>query len=90
MMLVQVGPSRPGALVQSPLTMDLPERLRAELEQATAELKAHMASWEYAFAMGGGRDGARKHPTHQRTRARTDELVCRCRDLKAQIAEHRL
>jgi hypothetical protein len=49
-----------------------------------------MASWEYAFAMGGGRDGARNHPTHQRTRARTDELVCRCRDLKAQIAEHRL
>ena len=51
--------------------MDLPERLRAELEQATAELKAHMASWEYAFAMGGGRDGGRNHPVHQQTRART-------------------
>ena len=49
-----------------------------------------MASWEYAFAMGGGRDGANNHPVHQRTRARTDELVCRRRDLKAQIAEHEL
>ena len=90
MMLVQVGPSRPGALVQSPLTMDLPERLRAELEQATAELKAHMASWEYAFAMGGGRDGGRNHPVHQQTRARTEELQSRCRDLKARLAEHEL
>ena len=70
--------------------MDLPERLRAELEQATAELKAHMASWEYAFAMGGGRDGARNHPVHRQTRARTDELVSRRRDLMAQIAEHQL
>ena len=90
MMLVQVGPSRPGALVQSPLTMDLPKRLRAELEQATAELKAHMASWEYAFAMGGGRDGGRNHPVHQQTRARTEELQSRCRDLKARLAEHEL
>lgn len=70
--------------------MDLPQRLRAELEQATAELKAHMASWEYAFAMGGGRDGGRNHPVHQQTRARTAELQTRCRDLKAQLAEHEL
>jgi len=69
---------------------ELLERLRADLAETEGELKAHMASWEYAFAMGGGRDGARNHPTHQRTRARTDELVSRCRDLKAQIAEHRL
>jgi hypothetical protein len=72
------------------MTPDLPERLRAELEQATAELKAHMASWEYAFAMGGGRDGARNHPVHQQTRARTEELQARCRDLKARLAEHEL
>ena len=90
MMYVQVGPSRPGALVQFRLTMDLPERLRAELEQATAELKAHMASWEYAFAMGGGRDGGRNHPVHQQTRARTEQLQSRCRDLKARLAEHEL
>ena len=69
---------------------DLPDRLRAELEQATAELKAHMASWEYAFAMGGGRDGGRNHPVHQQTRARTEALQVRCRDLKAQLAEHEL
>ena len=41
-----------------------PERLRAELAAADAELRAHMASWEYAFAMGGGRDGGREHPAH--------------------------
>jgi hypothetical protein len=49
-----------------------------------------MASWEYAFAMGGGRDGGRNHPAHQQTRARTDALHARCRDLKAQLAEHEL
>ena len=69
---------------------DLPQKLRAELAQATAELKAHMASWEYAFAMGGGRDGGRSHPVHQETRARTDLLHARCRDLKARLAEHEL
>jgi hypothetical protein len=49
-----------------------------------------MASWEYAFAMGGGRDGGRNHPVHQQTRARTEELHSRCRDLKARLAEHEL
>jgi hypothetical protein len=68
----------------------LVERLRSELARTEADLKAHMASWEYAFAMGGGRDGARDHPVHRQTRARTAELVSRCRDLKAQLAEHRL
>jgi len=29
------------------------EQLRSELAAAEAELRAHMASWEYAFAMGG-------------------------------------
>ena len=69
---------------------ELLEHLRAELVRTEAKLKAHMASWEYAFAMGGGREGAHNHPVHQRTRARTDELAGRCRDLKAQIAEHQL
>jgi hypothetical protein len=31
------------------------ETLEAELAHATAELKAHMATWEYAFAMASGR-----------------------------------
>jgi hypothetical protein len=66
------------------------ERLRAELELATAELKAHMASWEYAFAMAGGAYGGREHPAHVETRNRTERLQARCRDLRAQLAEHEL
>jgi hypothetical protein len=66
------------------------ERLAAELEEATAELKAHMASWEYAFAMAGGANGGREHPVHARTRARTEQLQARCRDLRARLAEHEL
>ncbi len=65
-------------------------RLKAELEDARAELKAHMASWEYAFAMGGGRDGASEHPLHRRTRARTERLEERCQALRAQLAEYEL
>jgi hypothetical protein len=66
---------------------DTQERLKAELADATAELKAHMASWEYAFAMGGGRDGSGSHPVHWATHARTERLVVRCRDLRARLAE---
>ena len=66
---------------------DMQERLKSELDEATAELKAHMASWEYAFAMGGTRDGARDHPFHWETHARTERLAARCRDLRARLAE---
>jgi hypothetical protein len=66
------------------------ERLKVELEQATAELKAHMASWEYAFAMAGGAYGGREHPALAETRRRTEHLQTRCRDLRAQLAEHEL
>lgn len=66
------------------------ERLQAELEVATAELQAHLASWEYAFAMAGGAYGGREHPIHEATRRRTEALVARCRDLRAQLAEHEL
>ena len=66
------------------------EALRAELAQAEAALTAHMASWEYAFAMGSSRDGATEHPKHAATRARTAELTRRCRDLRARLAEHEL
>jgi hypothetical protein len=66
------------------------ERLKAELESATADLRAHMASWEYAFAMAGGANGGRDHPVHAATRARTEALERRCRDLRAQLAEHEL
>jgi hypothetical protein len=66
------------------------EHLAAELEAATAELRAHMASWEYAFAMGAASHGGRDHPAHEQTRRRTESLRTRCRDLRAQLAEHRL
>jgi hypothetical protein len=64
------------------------ERVERELAQATAELKAHMASWEYAFAMGSSRGGGREHPLHWATRARAEELMARCRELRAQLAEY--
>jgi hypothetical protein len=63
-------------------------RLRAELAEADAELRAHLASWEYAFAMAAGRGGGREHPTHWATRARTEELVARRRALAARLSEH--
>jgi hypothetical protein len=63
------------------------EKLRAELDEAIDELKAHMATWEYAFAMAGGCHGGSEHPTHWATRARTDTLRERCRNLRARLAE---
>jgi hypothetical protein len=65
-----------------------PDRLREELTAATRELKAHMASWEYAYAHAGGPNGGAVHPKHAATRQRTEELVTRVRDLKARLAEH--
>jgi hypothetical protein len=62
------------------------ERLEAELAAADAELRAHLASWEYAFAMGAGRDGASEHPVHWLTRARTEELMARRRAAAAALA----
>ncbi len=66
------------------------ESLKAELTAASAELKAHMASWEYAFAMGSGSEGALNHPKHAETRARSDRLTTRYRDLRAMVSEHEL
>jgi hypothetical protein len=66
------------------------EHLKAELEQAVADLKAHMASWEYAFAMAGGCHGGGEHPVHWITRAQTERLAARCRELRARLAEHEL
>jgi hypothetical protein len=34
------------------------EQVRAELEEATAALRAQLASWPYAFAIAGGPHGA--------------------------------
>jgi hypothetical protein len=64
------------------------DRLREEFDAATQALKAHMASWEYAYAQAGGPNGGADHPTHAATRRRTEELRTRVRDLAARIAEH--
>jgi hypothetical protein len=64
--------------------------LKAELEEALAELKTHMASWEYAFAMAGGCHGGAEHPVHWATRDRTERLQRRCGELRARLAEHEL
>lgn len=66
------------------------EALHRELAQATADLKAHMATWEYAFAMGCSRHGGNSHPLLWKTQARTERLTARCRDLRARLAEHEL
>jgi hypothetical protein len=67
-----------------------PERLRAELVSVEAELKQHMASWEYAFAMGASCHGGGEHPRHWATRAHTEHLLCRVRDLRARLAEYQV
>jgi hypothetical protein len=66
------------------------ERLKAELAQASAELTAHMATWEYAFAMAAGSQGGRHHPVHWETHARTERLTSRCRELRGRLAEYEL
>jgi hypothetical protein len=63
------------------------EHLRAELEEATATLREHLASWPYAFAMAGGCHGGAEHPTLRAVRDEVDRLRTRCRDLEARIAE---
>ena len=63
------------------------EQLREQLEEARQALKAHMASWEYAFAHGAR---SNDHPVHAATRARTEALRNRVKDLQARLAEHEL
>jgi hypothetical protein len=64
------------------------DRLWADLVAVEAELKRHMASWEYAFAMGAKCHGGGEHPWHWATRARTEQLLRRSRELRARLAEH--
>jgi hypothetical protein len=51
-----------------------------DLEALRAELKALLASWEYAYAMGHG-CSVGDHPRHRAIRQKVA-------DLKALIAEH--
>ena len=64
------------------------EDLRAELETATAALREHLASWQYAYAMAGGCHGGAEHPALCAVRDEVDRLRTRCGDLQARIAEH--
>ena len=64
--------------------------MEADLARAKAELKAFMATWEYAFSMAGGCHGGRDHPVHWATQARAEELAARCRALRARLAERRI
>ncbi len=64
------------------------DAIRAQLTAAERELRAHLASWEYAFAMGDTQHGGGAHPRHRATRERTDHLVRRRDDLRARLAEH--
>jgi hypothetical protein len=63
------------------------QRLRSELAEATAELTAHLHSWEYAYAMGASCHGGSDHPILRDARARTARLERRCGDLRARLAE---
>jgi hypothetical protein len=63
------------------------ERLRAELQEVTVALRAHLASWPYAFAMAGGGDGGSEHPALRVVRDETARLHARCRALEARLAE---
>ena len=66
------------------------ETIKSELAEASAELRALMATWEYAFAMAGGCHGGRDHPVHWETQSRAERLTARCRELRARLAEHEL
>jgi hypothetical protein len=66
------------------------ERLQRELDEATAELKEHMAGWAYAYAHAAGPHGGANHPVHVKTRERTAQLQNRVKDLRARLAEHEL
>jgi hypothetical protein len=61
------------------------EFVEAQLNEATAQLRAHMATWEYAYAMGSTSHGGGNHPLHRQTRARTERLATRCRELQARL-----
>jgi len=63
------------------------DELEAQLEQALAELRRHLASWPYAFAMAAGCNGGREHPALRDVRDENERLRARCRDLRARIAE---
>jgi hypothetical protein len=67
--------------------MRVVDQLQAELDEATAQLRTHLASWPYAFAMAGGCNGGGGHPALRAVLEENERLRARCRDLHARIAE---
>jgi hypothetical protein len=67
--------------------MEVIQDLQAELDDAMAELRAHLASWPGAFAMAAGGNGGPEHPALRDVREENDRLRARCRNLRARIAE---
>jgi hypothetical protein len=63
------------------------DQLQAQLDEATAQLRAHLESWPYAFAMARSCHGGSEHPALRAVRKENDLLRARCRDLRARIAE---
>jgi hypothetical protein len=63
------------------------ENLRRELANAQADLRAHLASWEYAYAMGSTLHDGGNHPLHVATRSRTDNLTMRVKELELLLEE---
>jgi hypothetical protein len=62
-------------------------QLQSELDEATAQLREHLASWPYAFAMAGSCHGGSEHPAVRALRDENERLRARCRDLRARLAQ---
>ena len=60
--------------------------LHERLSAAEAALRAHLASWEYAYAMGSPCQGGAEHPTLRAARARAGRLGADVDDLRAQVS----
>ena len=71
----------------APIIMGVVDQLQAQLDEATAQLRTHLASWPHAFAMAGSWHGGGEHPALRAVREENDLLRARCRDLRARIAE---
>jgi hypothetical protein len=67
--------------------MGVVDQLQAELDEATAQLREHLASWPYAFAMAGSCHGGSEHPALRAVRDENVRLRARCRDLRARLSE---
>jgi len=67
--------------------LDVVDQLQNELDEAMAALRAHLASWPYAFSTAGGWHAGGEHPALSAVRDENERLRARCRSLRARIAE---